>query len=319
MSIESIYEPIKPEILQLEEELFQVAREAPPEVAELVNHVLKPGKRIRPALTLLAGKFYHYDPEALLPMAAAVELLHTAALVHDDSIDASLWRRGKPTVNSLWDDHTAVLLGDYLFATSAYITTHIGNIRVMRIFGQTLMEMSSGEISQTLNPFDLKQTRQHYFRRIGDKTSCLLSMAAESGAVLSEAPEEVVQSLKSYGYNLGMGFQIVDDILDVIGMEERMGKPVGSDLLHGILTLPALLALERYPEDNPISKVFSTHSQDDLRSAMEIILDPSILEECYSIAQQFCSQACLCLEHLPHNAAYSSLVSLASHVVERRK
>ena len=320
MSINSIYEPIQQELLLVEENLVQVARAAPPEIVELLEHVLKDGgKRIRPALTLLAGKFYRYNLELLLHTATAVELLHNATLVHDDAIDNSLWRRAKPTVNSLWGNSAALLVGDYLFGTSASIASKTDNIRVMKLFAQTLVTTSSGEIGQTLNSFNLNQTRPDYFRRIGDKTACLFSTATELGAVLSEAPEEAVQALKSCAYNLGIGFQIVDDILDLTGREETMGKPVGSDLLHGILTLPAILLLERYPEDNPIERIFSTGNQEDINLAVKMILESPIIDECYRTVQGFCSQACLALEQLPHDIAYHSLIDLANYIVERRK
>ena len=320
MSIDSIYEPIQQELLLVEENLVQVARAAPQEIVELLEHVLKDGgKRMRPALTLLAGKFYRYDLELLLPTATAVELLHTATLVHDDAIDNSLWRRAKPTVNSLWGDSAALLVGDYLFGTSASMAAKTGNVRVMKLFAQTLVTTSSGEIGQTFNCFSLSQSKQDYFQRIGSKTACLFSTAAESGAVLSGAPEEAVQALKSYAYNLGIGFQIVDDVLDLIGREETMGKPVGSDLLHGVLTLPTILLVEHYPKDNPIERVFRTGSQEDINVAVNMIRESSIIDECYRVVQDFRSQACLALEPLPHDRAYHSLIDLANYIVERSK
>jgi octaprenyl-diphosphate synthase len=320
LTISSIYEPVQQELLRVEENLVQVARAAPPEIAEILDHVLQNGgKRVRPAITLLTGKFYRYNTELLLPMATAVELLHTATLVHDDSIDKSLWRRAKPTINSLWGNATALLLGDYLFGTSALIASSTDNIRLIKLFAQTLVTVSSGEIGQTLNSFNLNQTRQSYFKRIGDKTAFLFSMAAESGAVLSEAPEDVVQHLKSYAYNLGIGFQIVDDVLDLTGREETMGKPVGSDLLQGTLTLPTILLLERYPENNPVERIFRTGNQEDMKLVVQMILDSPIVEECYHTAQDFCSQACKALEQLPLNTVHHSLIDLANYVVERRK
>jgi len=319
LTIASIYKPIEPEMIRLEENLDRIAEAAASlGITEQLNHILKDGgKRIRPALTLLAGKFYHYNVESLLPMAVAVELLHTATLVHDDTLDYSQRRRGKPTINSLWGSSITILLGDYLFATSACITSETGNVRIGKLFAQTLMDICSGEIDESLSPFNLKQGRQRYFQRIGNKTACLFSMATESGAVLSKAPEEVVQSLKSYGYNLGIGFQIIDDILDFIGQEEIVGKPVASDLSRGIFTLPAILFLER-PESNAVKEVFNQDKQEGARLMREMIHKSSIAGECYRIAQDFCSQACLALEPLPRNTAYNSLIDLAEYVIKRK-
>ena len=150
-----------------------------------------------------------------------------------------------------------MLFGDYLFAKSGEFAATTGNLRVIMLFIQTLRIISSGELNQTFNAFNLEQTRDHYLQRIARKTASLFAMATESGAILSQAPEESVRILREYGYNLGVAFQIVDDILDFIGTEEEMGKPIGSDLAQGTLTLPAMLLLERYPEDNPVKEIFS--------------------------------------------------------------
>jgi len=305
-------------MVQVEEKLDQVIGAAPPEMVEQLSHALKDGgKRIRPALTLLAGKFHRYSLDLLLPMATAVELLHSASLIHDDTIDNSHLRRGKVSINRLWGNSNAVLLGDYLFAASARMTTETGNIRVIRLFAQTIMDICSGEIEESLNPFN--KSREQYFQRINNKTASLFSTAAESGAVLSDAPEEVVQSLKNYGYNLGMGFQIVDDILDFIGQKETMGKPVVSDLARGIFTLPVILLLER-PEGGRVKEI-SDNDKDKrkgIKLLMKMIRNSPVLEECYYIAQDFCSRACSALEQLPRNSVYDSLTNLTGHITERK-
>ena len=320
MPLASIYASLQQEMLQIEEALEQVAKVDLPGMTELLSHVLKSGgKRVRPALTLLAGKFYHYNLELLIPMATAVELLHTATLVHDDTIDNSSIRRGKPTINSLWGESTAVLLGDYLFASSAYLTASTKNLRVMKLFAQTLMALSSGEIGQTFTAFDFRRTRQQYYQQIGGKTAALFSMATESGAILSDAPEEAVQALRSYGYNMGMSFQIIDDILDFTGEEEIVGKPVGSDLIQGNLTLPALLFLERCPEDSLIKEIFDSRGTlGDLRSAIERIRQWSIIDDCFAIAAGFCSEAYSALNKLPEKDTRQALAEVADYVIERR-
>jgi geranylgeranyl pyrophosphate synthase len=286
-----------------------------------LDYTLKSGgKRIRPALVLLSGKFYHYDPNYLLPMATAVEVLHTATLVHDDVVDNSLVRRGYPTVNKVWGEDKAILLGDYLLAKSQELVAETQNLRVVRLFAQTFMALSGGELNQAFNPFNLEQTRQQYRQRISAKTASLISLATESGAILSQAPEGSVEALKQYGHNLGIAFQIVDDILDFIGTEEEMGKPTGSDLAQGTLTLPAMFLLERYPEDNPVRRLFQNEDrQKNIGLAMELVRNSSIPQECYAVASDYCAKACQNLSLLPDDASRRSLIQLAEYVVKRRK
>ncbi|GAI27831.1 unnamed protein product, partial [marine sediment metagenome] len=284
-----------------------------PWLSKLLEHSLKSGgKRIRPALVLLAGKFYNYDLSYLLPVATAIEILHTATLVHDDAIDNSLVRRGRPTINKVWGEDKAILLGDYLLAKSEELVADTQNLRVIKLFAQTLMAISSGELNQAFSAFNLEQTRQQYLQRISGKTASLLSLVTESGAILSQAPEKSVEALKGYGYNLGIAFQVVDDILDFIGTEEEMGKPIGSDLAQGTLTLPAILLLERYPEDNPVRRLFQNEDrQRNIELAMELVRNSSITQECYAVASDYCARACHNLSLLPDNASRRSLIKLA--------
>ncbi|MBM4463130.1 MAG: polyprenyl synthetase family protein [Chloroflexi bacterium] len=316
MTIDSIYEPIQPEMALVEERLIQVAEAAPAGLVEQLSYVLKNGgKRLRPALTLLAGTFYNYNVDLLLPTAAGTELLHTATLVHDDTVDASDLRRGKLSVNQLWGNANAVLLGDYLFAASARMTAETGNIRVIKLFAQTLMNICTGEILESLNPFN--RSRERYFQAIGNKTASLLSAATESGAVLSNAPEWAVQSLKEYGYGLGIAFQIVDDILDFTGKRETLGKPVASDLARGVFTLPVILILERGDSD-AVKDVLKEDPERGSQLLTEMVRNSSAIEESYRIAQDFCSRACSALEQLPRNSAHDCLTALADYVAQRQ-
>ena len=290
-------------------------------LTELLTHSLKGGgKRIRPALTLLSGKFYNYDLDCLLPMATAVEIMHTATLIHDDAIDKSPVRRGRPTINRVWDNEKAILLGDYLIAKSGALVVTTRNQRVMKLLDQTLMTITGGELAQSFSAFNPEQTRQHYLHRIISKTASLFSLVTESGAILSQAPAKSAKILKEYGHNLGIAFQIVDDIMDFAGTEKEMGKPVGSDLAQGTLTLPAMLLLERYPEDNPVRKVFQNRGgQENIRQAIELVRSSSIVPECYKVASDYCAKACRNLKLLPDTASRQSLIDLADYVVERRR
>jgi len=306
---------------KVEESLIAISMADFPWMSEPLKHIVESGgKRIRPALTLLAGKLYRYNPEQLIPMATAIELFHAATLVHDDTVDKSSVRRNRPTVNSIWGEGVAVLLGDYLFANSAQLVCSTGHLGVMRVFAQTLMSISSGQLRQFVSAYNWRQDRQEYYRQIESKTASLFCAATESGALLSAALAEGVEALRTYGHDLGMAFQIVDDVLDFVGEEKELGKPVGSDLLQGTLTLPVILLIEQHPDDPAIKEVFEKGgSEAGVRRVIEMIRDSSIVPECYRIASDFCAQACHALEGLPDNACRRSLFDLADYVIARRK
>jgi len=321
LQLSTIYKPVEKDLVKVDNELRMVSKVVFPWLAELLGYSLKGGgKGIRPALTLLSGKLYHYHLDILLPMATAVELLHVATLVHDDAIDKSPVRRSRPTVYKVWGEDKAVLLGDYLFAKAGELTATTQNLRVIKLFAQTLRIISTGELAQIFRAFSLEQTYQQYIQRISSKTAALFILATESGAVLSEAPETSIKILSEYGYNLGIAFQIVDDILDFIGTEEEVGKPIGSDLAQGTLTLPAMLLLERYPEDNPVKRLFQNQdSQDNIKLAIEQVRNSSVIDECYTVASNYCSKACHDLNLLPDNASRQSLFDIANYVIQRKR
>jgi len=322
LELSEIYAPVKEDLLKIEERLKAASSAVThPHLAELIEYSLRNnGKMLRPILTLLSGKFYNYDTDYLLPMGTAVEIMHTATLVHDDAIDSSLVRRGKPTVNKIWGEEQAVLLGDYLFAEAGALTASTGNLRVIKLFAETLKTISSGEISQAFYAFKLEQGRQQYFERVTKKTAALFAMATESGAVLSQAPEESIQVLIEYGYNLGIAFQIVDDILDFIGTEKELGKPTGSDLAQGTLTLPSILILENYPEDNPVKRLFQDRDrQNEIGLAIDMVRNSTIIQECYRVASDYCERARKDLKLLPDNVCRQSLIDLTEFITLRKK
>ncbi len=325
MKLEEIYQLVAEDLVRVKSRIESVTEVDSPHLAEMLHHILDGGKGIRPALTLLTGRFYEYDLERLLPMATAVELLHTATLVHDDAIDKSPVRRGRPTVNELWGEERAVLLGDYVFARAGEFAADTGNLRVIKLFSHTLRTISGGEIVQTNDAFNLEQSRDHYLERIASKTASLFVLATVSGAVLSRAPEGSVKILQDYGFNLGVAFQIVDDILDFVGTEEEMGKPIGSDLSQGTLTLPAMLLLEQYPDDNPVEELFHNPDmpeqakRDKIKRAIEMVESSSIVQQCYEAASDYCVQACRDLEKLPANPSRQALMDLADLVIIRKK
>ncbi len=321
MELSAIYEPVYEDLDKVEDRLRSVSKVDFPYLSELLDYSLRSsGKRIRPALTLLAGKFYDYDLDYLLTMATAVEVMHTATLIHDDAIDNSPIRRGRPTVYKLWGVEEAVLLGDYLFAEAGALIATTQNLRAIKLFASTLKTISSGELNQAFYAFNLEQSRLQYFQRVAKKTASLFSMATESAAALSQAPEESIQILIEYGHNLGVAFQIVDDILDFIGTEEELGKPAGSDLAQGTLTLPAMLLLDYYPEENPVERLFRNKGEpDNIKRAIELVRNSSIVPECYQVASDYCAKACRNLKLLPDTTSRQSLFELADYIVSRKR
>ena len=321
---ELIYQPIKEQLLEVEHRLRNLSAMGTAYLPELLDYVFQTGgKRVRPALTLLASCFNSYDHSHPITMASAVEMLHIATLIHDDTVDNSSLRRGKATVSDVWGKDVAVLVGDYVFASSATFVCDTNNVRVIRRFSETIMELSSGELLEYFNTDNWKQTKEDYSDRIYRKTSSLFQTAAETGAILSGAPEETVQALKKYGYNIGMAFQVVDDILDVEGDSDEIGKPVGNDLLQGVLTLPGIMLLERYPDANPIEELFKDRQNggagDNLQRALEMIQGQNIIEECYGVARDYCHNAGQALESLPDTPAHYSLQELTRYVMERTR
>ena len=321
----SIFAPIRPLLEQVEDRLKTMARSDTPYLEPLLDYVLaKGGKRIRPAVTLLAAGCYPGDSEHPVKMASAVELLHLATLIHDDTVDNADLRRGKATVTNVWGPHVAVLFGDYVFATAATFVCDTGNMRVIRRFSETIMDLASGELVEYFNAFDVQQARDMYHDRIYRKTASLFCTAAEAGALLGGAPEADVQTLRDYGYKIGMAYQIVDDLLDVRGDAKVLGKPVGNDLLQGVLTLPTIMLMERYPDDNPILELFKDREQDGqygpngkVSRAMEMINNSTIVDDCYGVIQEYCDKAAGCLDVFPDSEARRSLLTLLDYIRER--
>jgi geranylgeranyl pyrophosphate synthase len=320
MNLEQIYAPVKPDLGLVEAKLAEIARNDIPLLSQLLEYaLLNVGKRVRPALTLLSGKFYDYDREMLVPVAAAVEILHIGTLVHDDIIDNADMRHGKPAVYRTWGSTSALLLGDYLFSRAGSLAATTENMRVIRRFTETLMIISGGELREGSSRFDVQSARENYYKWISDKTACLFVMAAECASVLSGCPEEQVQALKDYALNFGLAFQVIDDILDFVGDPATMGKPVGSDLMEGAATLPSIIYAEKFPRDKIIERIIVEHEKGLVPQALEKILATTVIDDCRQIAHGFYDKAGNSLAKLPDCDARRSLKALVEFVIERNK
>lgn len=279
------------------------------------------GKRLRPALTMMAARMYPgVDEDKAYSLAASVELLHTATLVHDDLIDNSLFRRGLPTLSASWSPASTILTGDYLFARSAELAADTQNVRIVTIFAQTLMVIVGGELQQLFNDgHGNVPGMDEYHERIYAKTASLFAGGTETGAILCGAPEAEVQALRDYGYHLGMAFQVVDDILDFHGDEDRIGKPVANDLRQGIATLPVMLFNQKQPDHPTILKAVRRESLDDdeILAVVEEIRASGCVDEAMQEARRFARQAQAGLEILPDNVYRQAMHGLAEYAVAR--
>jgi heptaprenyl diphosphate synthase component II len=320
MTVASLYGPVQRDLPLVESELESLKQTDFRVLAEMLDLVLAGGgKRLRPALALLAGRFCDYNVEQLVPLAASVELLHTATLVHDDVIDTATTRRGRPTANSTYDNAASIMLGDFMFAHAAELVARTGNVRVIRLFARTLLQMATGELDQDVSAYDASRDVRDYLRRIGGKTASLFATACEGGAIISGASEQLVQALREYGHNLGMAFQIVDDVLDFTGDEKKMGKPVGGDLMQGTLTLPSLLLMESSPRDNPVRRLFQVKrgAKQRLEIAVRAVLESGAIGRSLEVATIYADQARAAIGALPADETTQTLADLVEYVLSR--
>lgn len=317
-----IFESIRDDLARVEVKLREKPQLEYEILTAAIEHLLSSGgKRVRPALVILASRLYSAEigPE-VLALAAAVEMLHTASLVHDDLIDGALLRRGIPTLNAKWTPGATILTGDYLFARAAGLAAQSGSLRVMDIFAETLMIICTGELKQQFSDLQTRVQRDDYHARIYAKTASLFALATEAAAVLARAPDDEITALREYGLNLGMAFQVVDDVLDFIGDETRLGKPVGSDLRQGVITLPTLCYLEQHPDDELIVRLLreGRGSEEDIHRAVEAIRQSGAIDTALEEARDFAQRSLQALKRGPSGFPCQAMQDLADFVIQRR-
>ena len=318
---QTIYGPIRAQLDEVDANLRRLTAESGLLGDDsLLDHALvSGGKKVRPAVTLLAGASRPGSEASLVTMATAVELLHIASLIHDDSVDKAGTRRGRRTISRVWGEEVALLLGDYVFATSAMFVSDTGDIRVVHRFSETIMELARGELAEHFSLHDWHQTVDAYNQRIYNKTASLFTTAAEAGARLSGAPNDEVEAFKTYGYNLGMAFQIMDDVLDFRGTEEELGKPVGTDLLQGILTLPALLFADAHADDPVVARLRAGGTaREDLQAFVEMVGSSPVIAETEAVMDGYRRAAQEALRGLPDSDVHRSLDVLTDYIAHRR-
>jgi len=283
---------------RVERRLLEAASIDFPIVSGMVQDLVKTGgKRLRPLLLLLAAKAFDYERDRAVTAAAGVELLHTASLIHDDSIDRAALRRGQPTLNTQLSTGAVILIGDFLFAQSAILAAATDSTRVVSIFASSLGSICDGQLRETLDAHRLDQDRETYEHRIFGKTASLFAGAAEMGAVIGGASEEAIQQLRDFGGDIGMAFQIIDDVLDLREGTQMLGKPAGNDLRQGVVTLPTMLFAAGLPEDSPtrttLEEIIAGEEQRDdvIDDILAEIRASDALDRAEGIAAEFSARA----------------------------
>jgi len=298
----------------------QAGDEQHPDLRSALEHLLAAGgKRIRPTLGLLVGNMLGAPEDKLVTLGASVELLHTATLVHDDLIDGALLRRGMPTLNARWSPAATVLTGDFLFARAAKLASETDYLPLMKLFSETLATIVNGELTQMFTARGVIE-RNNYYNRIYAKTASLFEMSSLAATMVATEDQYVRDSMKAFGYEVGMAFQIVDDILDFTGDQSTVGKPIGSDLLNGLVTLPAIYYAEEHPDDEDVLSLPGGGWKDTNRvqRLVDGIRKNSAIEKAMDEARQAVSRALNALEDAPVSPEREALEDLAKFIVDRK-
>ena len=316
----NLLELVRPDLDRVEGKMRGIATGAyAPLAGAFLQLIGSGGKRLRPALALAAHNLFEQPAsEKAIAVAAAVEMLHTATLVHDDLIDNALVRRGGTTLNAQWNKGATVLAGDYLFARAAAFAAETENIPVVQLFADTLRIIVEGELRQLFSSRQWDQPQEAYYPRIFAKTASLFAAATKSGALLGGADEEQVQALYDYGKDLGMAFQIVDDILDYTGEESTLGKPVGGDLRQGIVTLPFFYFLQNSSDRQAvIGALERSNGAADIGEIINQVRSSDAMRQAAVEAQDFSAAAKSRLNIFPDGPYRLALEELADFVVSR--
>ena len=309
---------------RVDQRVVEVTELSYPVASSMIREiVLAGGKRLRPLLVLLAGRAYDYNErlDELVTAAAGVELLHIASLVHDDTIDRAALRRGKPTLNSVMSTGATILIGDFLFAQSAMLAARTGDVRVVGVFASTLGELCDGQLLELFDSHKTDQQIETYTRRIYGKTASLFAGAAEMGSVLGHAPEVHVQQLRQFATEIGLAFQIQDDVLDLTRDSDDLGKPAGNDLRQGTITLPTLLFAQRVSpgsaEARLLDRVVTSDdvADDDIAELIDRIRSSGAIDDARAEALRYRTRAQERLSVVPHAETRDLLESWAEQAL----
>ncbi|MBO8170703.1 MAG: heptaprenyl diphosphate synthase component II [Bacillaceae bacterium] len=320
MKLTDIYTELRSDMQVIEKHLEEAVSSKEQVLRKTSNQLLKAGgKRLRPVFVLLSGKFGNYDINRLKYIAVSLELIHMATLVHDDVIDNADTRRGKKTVKAKWDNRVAMYTGDYIFAKALDVVTELKDPRIHQSLAKVMVEMCRGEIEQIRDFNNWEQNLKDYLRRIKRKTALLIAVSCKLGALVGECRPQVVNSLYRYGYNVGMAFQITDDILDFTGDEKKLGKPAGSDLRQGNITLPALCTFH-HPEDGVRLRDWVKQGvlEENMDEAIDLIRNGHGIGFARQLSRRYNDRAKQAIQDLPDNRSKQSLMEIARFIESRQ-
>ncbi|MFC4387663.1 heptaprenyl diphosphate synthase component II [Gracilibacillus marinus] len=322
MKLAKTFAYIKKDLIEMESVLEDTIKSENDTLHHASLQLLKAGgKRLRPIFVLLASMFGETDKQQIKKVASALELIHMASLVHDDVIDDSNVRRGAPTVKANWDNQIAMLTGDYIFAKALDQFTDIDEPRAHQLLAKTMMELTLGEIEQIKDKYNVDQHLRLYLRRIRRKTALLISSSCQIGAIVSNTTADVERTLFKYGYYIGMSYQIIDDILDFTGTEKELGKPAGSDLIQGNVTLPVLYAMEDVEFKQQLKIVFEQRdslSKQSYYPIIEYIKQSNAIDRARDLSDAYLKKAYNSLGNLPDNKAKKALEEIANYIGKRK-
>ncbi|SDJ67399.1 heptaprenyl diphosphate synthase component II [Sediminibacillus albus] len=322
MKLAMTYSYLKQDLDHIEKMLTKTIQAKHPVLREASKQLLQAGgKRLRPVFVLLSAKFGNYDMERMEKVAVSMELIHMASLVHDDVIDEAELRRGEPTVKARWDNRIAMYTGDYIFARSLEYLTTIDNPRAHQTLSETIIELCIGEVEQIRDKYVIEQNVRNYLRRIKRKTALLISSSCKIGAIAAGVPAGYEKALYRYGYNIGMSYQIIDDILDFTATEKELGKPAGSDLLQGNLTLPVLYAMEDPLLKSELEDLFSEPSElttDGIQPILAKIKASDAISKANAVSERYLQKAYQSLDELPDTKAKQTMKDIAKYIGKRK-
>ncbi|HEX9037611.1 MAG TPA: polyprenyl synthetase family protein [Ktedonobacterales bacterium] len=291
--------------------------------AAAAHAMSSPGKRLRTALTLIAGKLFTYRFEKLLPLSVAFEMTHLATLVHDDIIDHAGTRRGIPTVNATYGEGVAILCGDYLFAKTAGLIADVEDFRVDRLFSDTVASVCEGTIIELLSARRMDTSEERYLERINRKTAALMSACCKGGAIVGGASESQIDAMSEYGLNLGIAFQIIDDVLDYVGTEQTIGKPAGNDLRQGLVTLPLIYALRHESNgrgEQARRTLTAEHPSDhDVAAVVRWVNATSAIRDSLELARHYAARSKSLLNEFPASPERETLEEVVEFVLARSR
>lgn len=315
-----LFNQINDELAIVEERLISSIHTELGLLDQASTHLVKAGgKRLRPAFALLSAKLFKESLEEVIPLAVALELIHMASLVHDDVIDNSNLRRGIETVKSGWGNRVSIYAGNYVLAKSLSLVALYQRSDIIEVFAEASMRICEGEIRQMLSCYDVNQGLKDYMRRIERKTALLISVSCQLGGMIINAREDEIQALKRYGYYLGMAFQVTDDILDFVAAEEVLGKPVGSDIRQGVVTLPAIYAIKHDPRGEELRGLLSSPEKcvNQAEDIIGIVTQSDGIDYAYQVSCKFTEMARKQLLFLPDGPVRQSMDDIAGFISGR--